>query len=137
MPPSRGDTICGHVVIDALAPMQFGARAFGPVYLAHTPEEPRIWLTTIDRTPLPRTSDIARLMAGVGELLHVSVEGAVEVVLVDREADFCVVGHRADPRARTLATLAESGANERLAIELAHALARTLADLHARDMVHG
>jgi hypothetical protein len=137
MPPSRGDTICGHVVIDALAPMQFGARAFGPVYLAHTPEEPRIWLTTIDRTLLPRTYDVSRFMAGVGELLHVTVEGAVEVVLVDREADFCVVGHRADPRARTLATLAESGANERLAIELAHALARTLAELHARDMVHG
>jgi hypothetical protein len=50
MPPSRGDTICGNVVIDALAPMQFGARAFGPVYLAHTPEEPQIWLTTIATT---------------------------------------------------------------------------------------
>lgn len=137
MPPSRGDTICGHVVIDALAPMQFGARAFGPVYLAHTPEEPRLWLTTIDRTLLPRSFDVSRFMAGVGELLHVSVPGAVDVVLVDREADFCVVGHRADPRARTLATIAESGADERGAIELATSLAHTLAELHLRGLLHG
>lgn len=137
MPPSRGDTICGHVVIDALAPMQFGARAFGPVYLAHTPEEPRLWLTAIDRTLLPRSYDVSRFMAGVGELLHVSVPGAVDVVLVDREADFCVVGHRADPRARTLATLAESGADERGALELGTTLAHTLAELHLRGMLHG
>ncbi|HET6582057.1 MAG TPA: hypothetical protein VFG69_01395, partial [Nannocystaceae bacterium] len=125
------------MVIDALAPMHFGARAFGPVYVAHTAEEPRIWLTAIDRTLLPRALDVSRFMAGVGELLHVSVPGAVDVVLVDREADFCIVGHRADPQARTLAAIAESQPDERAAAALALALARTLADLHARAIVHG
>jgi len=137
MGPRRGDTICGHVVIDALAPMHFGARALGPVYLARAPDEPRIWLTVVERTLVPRSVDISRFMAGAGALLHVAVPGAIDVVLVDREADFCVVGHRAATRTQTLASIAEAGPDEIAALALAGTLGRTLAELHARGTVHG
>jgi Sulfatase-modifying factor enzyme 1 len=137
MGPSRGDTICGDVVIDALGPMQFGALALGPIHIAHNAAEPRLWLSTVERTLLPRSADVSRFMAGVGELARVALPGAVPLVLVDREADFCVVGYRAIDGAQTLAQLIEGGEDEAAARSLAAALARTLAEFHRRGFVHG
>ncbi|MBC8073521.1 MAG: hypothetical protein IAG13_34690, partial [Deltaproteobacteria bacterium] len=137
MGPSRGDTICGDVVIEALGPMHFGALALGPIHIARTPAEPKLWLSTVERTLLPRSADVSRFMAGVGELARVALPGAVPLVLVDREADFCVVGYRAIAGAQTLAQLIERGPDEAAAIALAGALARTLAEFHRRGFVHG
>lgn len=137
MGPSRGDTICGSVVIEALGPMHFGALALGPIHMARSPTEPRMWLATIERTLLPRSVDVSRFMAGIGELAANPVPGAVPLVLVDREADFCVVGYRAIEGARTLAAIAEAGVDEPGARTLAYELARTLAELHRRGAVHG
>ncbi len=137
MGPSRGDTICGNVVIEALGPMHFGALALGPIHMASSPAEPKMWLATIERTLLPRSVDVSRFMAGIGELAANPVPGAVPLVLVDREADFCVVGYRAIDGARTLAAIAEAGVDEAAARTLAYELARTLAELHRRGAVHG
>ncbi|MBK6916903.1 MAG: SUMF1/EgtB/PvdO family nonheme iron enzyme [Deltaproteobacteria bacterium] len=137
MGPSRGDTICGNVVIEALAPMHFGAMALGPVHVARSPTEPRLWLVTVERTLLPRSVDVSRFMAGVGELATASIRGAVPLVLVDREADFCVVGYRAPASSHTLAQRAEAGPDLDEARDLARSLALTLADLHHRGFVHG
>jgi hypothetical protein len=137
MGPSRGDTICGNVAIDALGPMHFGALVLGPIHIARTPTEPRIWLVTVERTLLPRSVDVSRFMAGVGELANATITGAVPIVLVDREADFCVVGYRALDGAKTLATVAEAGADREAAAALAGQLAETLAAIHAAGAVHG
>jgi len=137
MGPSRGDTICGNVVIEALGPMHFGALALGPIHMARSPTEPKMWLASIERTLLPRSVDVSRFMAGIGELAANPVPGAVPLVLVDREADFCVIGYRAIEGARTLAAIAESGVDEAGARTLAYELARTLAELHRRGAVHG
>lgn len=137
MGPSRGDTICGNVAIDALGPMQFGALVLGPIHIAHTPTHAKIWLVTVERTLLPRSVDVSRFMAGVGELANATIAGAVPIVLVDREADFCVVGYRALDGARTLAAIAEAGEDREAAAALAGQLAETLAAIHAVGAVHG
>ncbi len=137
MGPSRGDTICADVVIEAIGPMNFGARALGPIHIARTPAEPKLWLSTIERTLLPKSADVSRFMAGVGELARLPVPGAVPLVLVDREADFCVVGYRAIEDGITVGQLAEQGPDPEAAAQLAVALARTLAELHRRGFVHG
>jgi len=137
MGPSRGDTICGNVAIEALGPMHFGALALGPIHFARNPSEPRIWLVTVERTLLPRSVDVSRFMAGVGELASRKIAGTVPLVLVDREADFCVVGYRVIEGARTLATIAEQGIDDAAARVLGVQLAQTLAALHASGVVHG
>lgn len=137
MGPSRGDTICADVVIEAIGPMSFGALALGPIHIARTPDEPKVWLATIERTLLPKSADVSRFMAGVGELARATIVGAVPLVLVDREADFCVVGYRAIEGAQTVTQIAEHGADEGEATILAFALARTLAELHTLGYLHG
>lgn len=137
MGPSRGDTICGNVAIEALGPMHFGALALGPIHLARNPTEPRMWLATVERTLLPRSVDVSRFMAGIGELAARTIPGAVPLVLVDREADFCVVGYRAIEGARTLASIAEEGVDDAAAVTLAGQLATTLADFHQHGAIHG
>jgi hypothetical protein len=137
MGPSRGDTICGNVAIEALGPMYFGALALGPIHFARNPTEPRMWLATVERTLLPRSVDVSRFMAGIGELASREIVGTIPLVLVDREADFCVVGYRAVEGARTLAAIAEQGADDAAAAVLGTALAQTLAELHGSGVVHG
>ena len=117
--------------------MQFGALALGPIHRARNPAEPKIWLATIERTLLPRSVDVSRFMAGIGGLAAHSIAGAVPLVLVDREADFCVVGYLAIEGARTLAAIAEEGVDVAAASSLARQLAQTLAELHRHGAVHG
>ncbi|HWB82199.1 MAG TPA: hypothetical protein VG755_44855, partial [Nannocystaceae bacterium] len=137
MGPSRGDTICADVVIEAIGPMSFGALALGPIHVARTPDEPKVWLSTVERTLLPKSADVSRFMAGIGELARTTITGAVPLVIVDREADFCVVGYRAIAGAQTVTQLAEHGEDEGEATTLAYALARTLAELHQLGYLHG
>lgn len=124
-------------MIDALAPRNFGARVLGPVYLAHGPDEPNMWITIVDRTLLPRAVDVSRFMAALGGMLVAPLPGCVPLVLVDRESDFCVVGHRVLAHAKTVAQLAENGPDLALAHELGRQLARSLAVAHRRGVIHG
>ncbi len=140
MRPSPGDRICGQVQIDEEAAADVGARAFGATLVAtsHDDEVRTIWLTVIERSWVPSQIDVSQFMARMGEQLGAQRPGLVPVRLVDREADFCVVGYEALPGAVPLQRRIEgSGSTSGLVARVAVEVARGLAELHRRGQVHG
>lgn len=136
--PESGDTICGDLRLEALAPVSLGAKALRPVWIARPADGGEtIWLTLVDSAYAPTSIDISRFMAGANALLTLRHPSLARVVRVDREADDCVVGYEALPGAEPLsATVARPDARRQLT-RTALELARGLAFLHRNRIVHG
>jgi len=142
MRPSSGDRICGQLQIDEDAAADLGGHAFGPTLHASLPPEGdgegRLWLTVIERSLVPSQVDVSSFMARMGELLDSEQPGLVPIRLVDREADFCVVGYQAMPGAVPLQRRIEgAGSTAGLVARVAVEVARGLAHLHRKGRVHG
>lgn len=117
-----------------------GGHAFGATQNAVLEEEGgrEVWLTVIERSLVPSQVDVSAFMARMGELLGVEQPAVVPVRLVDREADFCVVGYEAMPGAVPLQRRIEgTGSTAGLVARVAVEVARGLAHLHAKGRVHG
>lgn|GEM_PF-1902873 len=117
-----------------------GAHAFGPTLHATLTDDgnQKVWLTVVERTLVPSQVDVSSFMARMGELLGVEQPALVPIRLVDREADFCVVGYEAMPGAVPLQRRIEgTGSTAGLVARVAVEVARGLAHLHAKGRVHG
>lgn len=136
--PSPGDTICGEIVLEHQAPASLGAEVFQPVFAAHHlgRDEP-LWLTVVDSMFTPTSVDLSAFMAGANALMSVRHPALVRVVLVDREEDYCVVGYERLPGAEPLGDLIARGEGRRVLARAAVEVARGLACLHRRGMLHG
>src|SRR5690606_28988860 len=134
----RGDTICGDVRLEAEASASLGAAPLRPVFVARSSgASEQMWLVCIGRTFLPTSMDVSRFMAGANGLLGLRHPALARVVLVDREDDDCIVAYEALPGAEPLAdAIARGEATPHLA-RAALELARGLAFLHGRGLVHG
>lgn len=144
MRPSSGDRICGQVQIDEDAAADLGGHAFGPTLHASVlPEndgesDQKVWLTVVERSLVPSQVDVSSFMARMGELLGAEQPGLVPIRLVDREADFCVVGYQKMPGAVPLQRRIEgTGSTAGLVARVAVEVARGLAHLHRKGRVHG
>lgn len=126
--------------IDEETAGDLGGHAFGPTLHATLGEagEPKVWLTVVERSLVPSQVDVSSFMARMGELLSSEQPGLVPVRLVDREADFCVVGYQAMPGAVPLQRRIEgAGSTAGLVARVAVEVARGLAHLHRKGQVHG
>ena len=67
--PTPGDTICGEIVLERLAPASLGAQLFQPVFVArhHGRNEP-LWLTVVDGMFTPTSVELSSFMAGANAL---------------------------------------------------------------------
>ncbi|MBV1856782.1 MAG: protein kinase, partial [Nannocystaceae bacterium] len=142
MRPSSGNRICGQVQIDEDAAADLGGHAFGPTLHASLPSEAegeaKVWLTVVERSLVPSQVDVSSFMARMGELLDSEQPGLVPIRLVDREADFCVVGYQVMPGAVPLQRRIEgAGSTAGLVARVAVEVARGLAHLHRKGRVHG
>lgn len=136
--PSAGETICGDVLLEAQAPASLGAAPLHPVFLARSEATPEpLWLTVVDGAFLPTSIDVSRFMAGANGLVGLRHPTLARVVLVDREADYCVVGHEALPGAEPLGDVIARGEATPHLARAALEIARGLAFLHGRGLVHG
>lgn len=136
--PTPGDTICGEIVLERLAPTSLGADVFQPVFIARDQSrDETLWLTVIDGAFIPTSVGMSRFMAGANALTGVRHPSLVRVVLVDREEDYCVVGYEHLPGAEPLVDLIVRGGSRRVLARAAVELARGLAYLHRRDLLHG
>ncbi len=136
--PTPGDTICGEIVLDQLAPASLGAEVFEPVFSARdTRRDGLVWLTVVDGTFTPTSVDLSSFMAGANALMSVRHPSLVRVVLVDREEDYCVVGYEQLPGAEVLGDLVIQGDSQHLLARVAVEVARGLAYLHGRGLLHG
>ena len=136
--PTPGDTICGEIVLERLAPASLGADVFQPVFVARDlSRDEALWLTVVDGAFVPTSVDMSRFMAGANALVGVRHPSLVRVVLVDREEDYCVVGYEQLPGAEALGDLVVRGGSRRLLARAAVELARGLAFLHRRELLHG
>jgi serine/threonine protein kinase len=136
--PTPGDTICGEIVLESLAPASLGAEVFQPVFIArdHGRDEP-LWLTVVDAMFMSTSVDLSSFMAGANALMSVRHPSLVRVVLVDREEDYCVVGYEQLPGAESLSDLVDRGGGPRVLARVAVEVARGLAYLHRRGLLHG
>ena len=117
-----------------------GGHAFGTTQNATLEDEGgrAVWLTVIERSLVPSQVDVSAFMARMGEFLGAEHPAVVPVRLVDREADFCVVGYEAMPGAVPLQRRIEgAGSTAGLVARVAVEVARGLAHLHAKGRVHG
>ncbi|MEM6292950.1 MAG: SUMF1/EgtB/PvdO family nonheme iron enzyme [Myxococcota bacterium] len=141
MRPSPGDLICGQVQIDEEADPDVGGHVFGATLHAALTEETKatnVWLTIVERELVPSQVDVSRFMAGAAELLSLQHPALVPVRLVDREADFCVVGYQVLPSAVSVQRRLEgSGSTAGLVARVAVEVARGLAYLHKHNRTHG
>lgn len=136
--PTPGDTICGEIVLEHLASVSLGAEVFQPVFAArHLGRDEPLWLTVIDGMFTPTSVDLSSFMAGANGLLGVRHPSLVRVVLVDREEDYCVVGYERLPGAEALGDLVVRGDSRRVLARAAVEVARGLAYLHRRGLLHG
>ncbi|MEM7159284.1 MAG: SUMF1/EgtB/PvdO family nonheme iron enzyme [Myxococcota bacterium] len=136
--PTPGDTICGEISLDRLAPASLGAEVFQPVFAARDPSrDESLWLTVIDGGFTPTSVDLSKFMAGANALVGVRHPALVRVVLVDREEDYCVVGYEQLPGAEPLSDLIVQGGSRKLLARAAIEVARGLAYLHRRELLHG
>ena len=136
--PDLGDTICGDLRLESLAPVSVGAKALRPVYVARVLETGEtIWLTIVDPAYTPTSMDISRFMAGASELVPLRHPSLARVVRVDREADSCVVGYEALPGAEPLSATVTRPDARRQITRTALEIARGLAFLHRNRALHG
>lgn len=136
--PELGDTICGDLRLESLAPVSVGAKALRPVYVARMLDTGEtIWLTIVDPAYTPTSMDISRFMAGASELLQLRHPSLARVVRVDREADSCVVGYEALPGAEPLGASVTRPDARRHLTRTALEVARGLAFLHRSRVLHG
>lgn len=135
--PTPGDTICGEILLERLAPASLGAEVFQPVFAARDlARDEGLWLTVVDGMFTPTSVELSSFMAGANALLGMRHPSLTRVVLVDREEDYCVVGYEQLPGAEPLSDLVVRGG----AIALARTgveVARGLAYLHRRGLLHG
>ncbi len=139
MRPTPGDLICGQVRVVDEADPDLGGHTFGPPLRARLTED-RVdaWLTVVERKLVPSQVELSTFMAGASALLTMSHPALVPVVLVDREADFFVIGYQDVPGAIPLSRRLEgSGSTAGLVDRVAVELARSLAFLHRQGRVHG
>ncbi|MCH9683146.1 MAG: SUMF1/EgtB/PvdO family nonheme iron enzyme [Deltaproteobacteria bacterium] len=136
--PSPGETICGEIHLDRLASASLGAEVFQPVFVARNDgRDESLWLTVIDGAFLPTHVDLSTFMAGANALTGIRHPSLVRTVLVDREENYCVVGYEELPGAEALGDLIIRGGSRRLLARAAVEVARGLAFLHRRQMLHG
>jgi serine/threonine protein kinase len=138
MGPEVGQTICGHIRIEAEASEALGASAFGRVLEAQSIEvEEPLWLTVIGREFIPRPVDLSRFMAGANALLGMDHRSLLRTRVVDREADFAIVGYAAPPSSRPVRDIIEHDEGRQVLTKLAIEIARGLTYLHRNDRLHG
>ncbi|MEM6995592.1 MAG: hypothetical protein AAF721_34090, partial [Myxococcota bacterium] len=136
--PTPGDIICGDVRLESLAPASLGAEVFQPVFVARRGDGGEaIWLTLVEGLFTPTPMNMSTFMAGANGMLGLRHPALVRVVLVDREEDYSVVGYEALPGAESMADIIVGGGSRTLLGRTAIELARGLAFLHRRDMLHG
>jgi len=138
MGPEVGETICGRIRIDGELPSGFGSPCFGPpreATLVDTQE--RLWVTVIDGRFVSSAVDVSRFMAGANALTGLRHPTLVRVELVDREAEYCVVGVDALPNARPVSDLLARPVPPPLLERVAVETARSLASLHRAGQIHG
>ena len=80
---------------------------------------------------------MSTFMAGANGMLGLRHPALVRVVLVDREMDYSVVGYEALPGAESMTDVVTSGSSRILLARTALEVARGLAFLHRRGMLHG
>jgi hypothetical protein len=133
-----GETICGVIRLEALAPAAMGAATLRPIFSAHFEDSHEtFWLTAVDAAFTPTSIDVSRFMVGANTLAGLRHPALVRIVVVDREVDFCVVGYEALPGAEPLPdVVARGNAHEHLP-RVAVEVARALAFLHRKGLVHG
>lgn len=136
--PTPGDTICGEILLEHLAPASLGAEVFQPVFVArHLGRDEMLWLTIVDGMFTPTSVELSAFMAGANGLMPVRHPSLVRVVLVDREEDYCVVGYERLVGAEPLSDLVVRGDSRRVLARAAVEVARGLACLHRRGLLHG
>lgn len=136
--PTPGDIICGDVRLESLAPASLGAEVFQPVFVARQGDAGEaIWLTVVDGKFTPTSMNMSTFMAGANGMLGLRHPALVRVVLVDREMDYSVVGYEALPGAESMTDVITSGSSRKLLRRTAIEIARGLAFLHRREMLHG
>jgi hypothetical protein len=135
--PESGETICGDIALETLAPASMGARSMRPVFLANRGPEFRAWVTIVDGALMPTSMDVSRFMAGANPLLELRHPSLCRTVLVDREMSYCVVGYERLDGAETLADLVGRKDADIPLGRTAVDLARGLAFLHRNGFVHG
>jgi len=136
-----GEFICGHIDVLRAAPPYVGSAVFGQVFYGRDVDPSQdVLLTILDGRFFPNSVDLSRFMAGANALAFLRHPTLVRTAVVDREADYCVVGYEALPGARTLAqTIVERGtrAPRDVVQRCAGDLARGLAFLHRQNLLHG
>jgi len=136
--PNPGDTICGEILLERLAPSSIGAEAIQPVFVAsHLGRNESLWLAVVDGMLTPTSVELSAFMAGANALMSVRHPSLVRVVLVDREEDYCVVGYEQLPGAEPIFDLVERGEGREVLARAAVEVARGLACLHSRGFLHG
>jgi Protein kinase domain/Sulfatase-modifying factor enzyme 1 len=136
--PTPGDTICGEILLEHLASASLGAEVFQPVFVARDlGRDESLWLTVVDGVFTPTSVDLSAFMAGANALMSVRHPSLVRVVLVDREEDYCVVGYEQLAGAESLSDMVARGDSRRVLARAAVEVARGLAFLHRRGLLHG
>lgn len=136
--PIPGDTICGEILLEQLAPASLGAEVFQPVFVArHLGRDELLWLTVVDSMCTPTSVELSAFMAGANGLVSVRHPSLVRVVLVDREEDYCVVGYEYLAGAEPISDLVVRGDSRHVLARAAVEVARGLAGLHRRGLLHG
>ncbi|MBL4683688.1 MAG: hypothetical protein JKY37_03795, partial [Nannocystaceae bacterium] len=136
--PTPGDIICGDVRLESLAPASLGADVFQPVFVARRGDaDEDIWLTVVEGAFTPTPMNMSTFMAGANGMLGIRHPALVRVVLVDREVDYTVVGYEALPGAESMTDLVTRGGSRGFLGRTAIEIARGLAFLHHRKMLHG
>lgn len=134
-----GDFVCGHIRLLEPLPPGLGSPVLGPGFLALDEQTgTELWLCPIEGELVPSPMDKAEFMAGANGLATARHPDLVRVASVDREGESCLVGYEALPGALPLQQAIRDGmVRASSVIPHAAALARGLAFLHERGLVHG
>lgn len=133
-----GDKVAGGR-LELLQPLpeRHGASFFGPCFVGRDLSSgQQIWLTRVGDDLVPTPTRRAEVSSAANQSARGTGEGVLDIATVEVDTDCVWVGHKPQLSSSAYALCPEFGASREAASD-AIALARALARLHDRGLVHG